>query len=172
LILLLLFGLRTFARRGKLSKAKAWLFATLHTLAHVLPAISLTLLALLLFEGWDWAGERGVLLGWLASALLFMVGFSYGSLVFTVYLGLANMNSPLQHSTEIYGGLASTEYKNFLRFRLDSNEQLTIYPIGIRTCPRWEVSKRDAGESDPWFEPHPTEPEATLIEAPIRVDPE
>jgi hypothetical protein len=178
LVVLLWVGLGAFAkmRRGKRlsAKAKALLFGTLHTAAHVLPAVALTLVGLTLLEGWSSASQEGLLLGWIVSLGLFAVGFSYGRLVFAVYLWLANRNDPVQHATEIYGGLASTEHKNFLRFRLGPDGELTIYPVGIRSCPSWQLSGPEAGGADPWFAPKPADgaPQPKLIEAPIPVRPE
>jgi hypothetical protein len=177
LIVLLFLALRAFAdarrsRSGGLSAgAKRWLFGALHTLAHVVPAVALTLVGLLLLDGWSGAAREGLLLGWIVAAGIFLVGFTVGRLVFAIYLWLANRNHPSQHATEIFGGLASTDYKNFLRLRLGTDGDLTIYPVGIRTSTRWELRNDGAPDTDPWFVPAEgeSEPAPKLIEAPIRL---
>jgi hypothetical protein len=175
LIVALLFGLSAFANvedGERLSRtAKRWLFGILHTLAHVVPAVGLTLLGLWLLRDWNGPAEDGLALGWIVAAALFLVGFSYGRLAFALYLWLANRNDGRQHSTEINGANASTEYKNFLRLRLGPDGELTIYPIGIRSCPSWRLAGPDAAVGDPWFVPAPgeAEPEPKLIEAPISI---
>ena len=105
--------------------------------------------------------------------ILFAVGFTYGRLVFATYLWLANRNDGRQHATEINGANASTDYKNFLRLRLGPDETLTVYPVGIRSCPGWRLAGADGadGDGDAWFEPEvgQAQPEPRLIEEPISI---
>jgi hypothetical protein len=97
------------------------------------------------------------------------LGYVIGLTVFGLYLLLANLTDPKQHATEIFGGLASTEYKNFLRLRLGNDGSLTIYPVGIRRPPKWSF-RRDGAPDSPWFEARgydEEDPEAELLEPPI-----
>jgi len=172
LIVALFAGLIVFAKMEagtRLSKtAKRCLFGGLHAAAHVVPAFALTLFGLWLLRDWSGPAEDGLALGWIVAAALFVVGFTYGRLVFALYLWLANRNDGRQHSTEINGANASTEYKNFLRLRLEPDETLTVYPIGIRKCPSWRLGRAEGG---PWFEPEAEqeEPRPELIEGPISI---
>jgi hypothetical protein len=172
---LLFAGLWSFAKvhRGKrLSRrTKRWLFALLHWLGHIVPAVGLTLLGLWLLNGWRDPGRDGLLLGWIVAGGMFVVGFTLGRVVFALYLWLANRNDPRQHATEIYGGLASTEYKNFLRLRLGQDGALTIYPIGIPTSSGWRLAGEAAAGADPWFVPKEDGPRPGLIEPAIRIPP-
>ena len=175
LIVALFAGLIAFANTEdgeRLSaRAKRWLFGGLHAAAHVVPAFALTLLALWLLRDWSAPSEGEPVLGWIAAAALFAVGFTYGRVVFALYLWLANRNDGRQHSSEINGANASTEYKNFLRLRLGPDEALTVYPIGIRSCPSWRLEDAAAADTDPWFVPEADqgEPRPELIEEPISI---
>jgi hypothetical protein len=175
LIVALFAGLIAFANTvpgEHLSQAaKRLLFGALHAAAHVVPAFALTLLALWLLRDWAAPAEDGLALGWIVAAALFAVGFTYGRLVFALYLWLANRNDGRQHATEINGANASTEYKNFLRLRLGPDETLTVYPIGIRSCPSWRLAGPGGADTDPWFVPDvgQREPEPKLIETPISI---
>ncbi len=175
LVAALVVGLWAFASAEKgpwLSAGlRRWVFGGLHTAAHVVPAVGLTLLGLWLLRNWDCPAQDGMVLGWIVAGGLFVVGFTLGRLVFALYLWLANVNDGRQHATEICGAIASTDYKNFLRLRLGPDGDLTIYPVGIRSCPHWELPPTNAPETGPWFVPAPGqgEPEPTLIEPPIPI---
>lgn len=179
LLLALLFVLFLFADartvpNGKRRKHKKAAMGLLHWLAHIVPAIAITLIALKALNEWipSWA-DQGLRLGWIAAVVLLLAGFILGRLIFALYLRLANGNDGRQHATEIFGGLASTRYKNFLRLKIDRDEKLTIYPIGIRDCPEWQLRDDDAPDAEPWFVPAAghTDPEPELLEAPITIDP-
>ncbi len=72
--------------------------------------------------------------------------------IFARYLLRMNRSGPGRHGGEIWGALASTDYKNFLRMKIDADERLTIYPIGIRRSVAWHFDPEGADE-DPWFAP-------------------
>lgn len=61
-------------------------------------------------------------------------------------------------------GVRSTKYRNFVRMKIDTDERLTVYPIGIDdTVTSWEPNTTKTGS---WFEPkHGLHPR--LIENPI-----
>jgi hypothetical protein len=151
--------------------AKRWLFGGAHAAAHIIAAFALTLLALWLLRDWSGPAADGLALGWVVAVILFAVGFTYGRLVFATYLWLANRNDGRQHATEINGANASTDYKNFLRLRLGPDETLTVYPVGIRSCPSWRLAGADGADGDAWFEPEAgqAQPEPRLIEEPISI---
>ena len=115
-----------------------------------------------------------LLLGLVDLLVLWIVvpGYLIGLTIFCLYLLLANLlTHPDQHATEIFGGLESTQYKNFLRLCLTSEGELRIYPVGIESPPEW--APRAPGAPDtPWFEaPDYDEeaPKASLLEPPITV---
>ena len=156
-------------RRRQAQAAPQDLRRVAHTLAHVVFALAAPIVLILLFSD-DWIAEQGMALGWIAAAGSFAIGCVAGPFVFGVYLLLLNRSRPTRHSGEIWGALASTEYKNFLRMRIDSEERLTIYPVGIRHPVEWKFDPNGAVE-DPWFAPAAKEPEPRLIEPPIEIEP-
>ena len=175
LIVIVSVGLIAFANTEDsehLSKrAKRWLFGGAHAAAHIVAAFALTLLALWLLRDWSGPAADGLALGWIVAVILFAVGFTYGRLVFASYLWLANRNDGRQHATEINGADADTDHKNFLRLRLGPDETLTVYPVGIRSCPGWRLAGADGADGDAWFEPEDgqAQPEPRLIEEPISI---
>ena len=52
--------------------------------------------------------------------------------------------------------------------KIDSEERLTIYPVGIPRSVAWRFEP-EGGTDDPWFVPAGEEPEPGLIEPPIVV---
>ena len=138
-------------RRERAVKRKRRALGTLHTLMHLVPAVGLTWLLLWLMRDSDLAAD-GLAAGWVTAVFLFAVGFLYGRAAFGLYLLIANENDARQHTTEMYGGLASTKHKNFLRFAL-KDETLTIYPVGIAHSPGWRLKRPDEPDEpgDPWF---------------------
>lgn len=153
LSVILAMGLIAFAKaKQPAGPAKAAALGVAHAAAHVGPVL---------------------LLVWLDFPLLLIavLGYPVGLTIFGLYLLLTNLTDANQHATEIFGALASTEYKNFLRLRLKRDGSLTIYPVGVNSSPDWALRPEGAPES-PWFEAASydvTEPEARLLEPPIAV---
>ncbi|MEX2658637.1 MAG: hypothetical protein WD232_02995 [Acidimicrobiales bacterium] len=72
------------------------------------------------------------------------------------------------HGNEAYAPLHHQDLKHFLRLHITADGGLTLYPIGVeRVGRKWKLCP-DAPEQAPWFAPDGPEPEAHLIEAPIR----
>jgi hypothetical protein len=136
---------------------------------HLALALAAPMVLMLLFDD-DWIGEQGMLLGWVAAAVAFGIGWLAGRVVFGLYLLILNRSKPGRHMGEVFGAIASTEYKNFLRMKIDRNERLTIYPVGIRESVAWKFDP-DGSDEDPWFVPAGDAPVAALIEPPIEIDP-
>ena len=167
LLALLAAGMWSFADvRDPKVKARA---AALHWLTHVLLAV-VPVFALLLLLGDTGVAEHGLALAWIAAALAFAVGFAAGRLALGFYLLLVNRTGPRRHAGEIYGALASTDYKNFLRMKIDRDERLVIYPVGIPRSSEWRFEP-SGGTDDPWFLPAGEAPAPLLIEEPIVVEP-
>ena len=92
-----------------------------------------------------------------------------GVLGIAAYLWVANCFG--FHDNEAYAPLHHADYKSFLRFHIDSDGTLTLYPVGIdRVGRKWEL-RPDAPSDAPWFAPVGAEPRAHLIEAPFRLTP-
>jgi hypothetical protein len=121
------------------------------------------------------AAHTGVILLMIAAhlplPLIAVLGYPVGLTIFGLYLLLANRMDAKQHATEIFGGLASTEYKNFLRLQLKRDGSLTIYPVGIKSPPEWRV-RPEGAPGTPWFAAKgcdEEDPAAKLLEPPIGV---
>ncbi len=104
----------------------------------------------------------------LGGLLVFLGGALFGTLLFGCYLAVS-LNVFKYHWTEGSSGLASPDWKCFLRLRIDEDGALTIFPIGFRRTPRrWKPGGSDP--TKPRLEPD--DPEFTgaeLIEPPIRI---
>jgi len=176
-IALFLFAATSHSKEGALrnlgAKPKRWLFAFAHTLPHVVVIWASTIgLLMVAYDVWHGLADDG---SWISAPVtlgVFVVGLFAGRLILGLYLFLANLDDPRQHATEIFGGLASSEWKNFLRFKLDADERLTIYPIGIPKSPHWQLMPRGSN-TESWFAtPDGRDPEYALIEDEIVIDPD
>jgi hypothetical protein len=154
----------------------------LHAVAHILAAffialISVSFVADLAARTASWAGWR-LHLPWpggfdfyldtrmlLASLMILLGGFVFGSLIMGIYL-LLSMNFFGRHSNEAFSSLAIEDWKNFLRLHINEDGDLTIYPLGIRRVPRkWKCRTEGTGPELVSDDPDATAPE--LIEMPI-----
>jgi len=154
----------------------------LHAVAHILAAFSIALISVSFVaklsarspgEGWrlpiPWGDnltfylENRILL---ATVLILLGGFVFGSLIMGIYL-LLSMNLFGRHGNEAFSSLGVEDWKNFLRLHINEKGDLTIYPIGLKRVPRkWK--RRADGTAGPDL--IPDDPDATgpeLIECPI-----
>jgi len=143
--------------------------AVRHWLEHLVLALVPPFAIILLLDETGVA-EEGLAVGWIATAAGFAIGFLAGLFVFARYLLRVNRAGPRRHGGEIFGAIASTDYKNFLRMKIDADERLTIYPVGIERSVEWRFEP-DGGTDDPWFVPTADEPAPGLIEPPIVIEP-
>ncbi len=82
------------------------------------------------------------------------------------YLWVANCLG--LHDNEAYAPLHHMDYKHFLRLHIDVDGALTVFPVAVdRVGRRWRLCP-DASPHAPWFAPDGPEPQAHLIEEPIR----
>jgi hypothetical protein len=167
-LVLLAFGLYKFAD-VKTDPALKRKVAVRHWLEHVLLALVPAFALMLLLDDTGIA-EEGMLVGWIAAVVSGLIGYFAGRWVFARYLLRVNRTGPKRHSGEIWGSIASTDYKNFLRMKIDRDERLTIYPVGIPHSVEWRFEPQ-GGEDDPWFVPEDKPPEPHLIEPPIVIEP-
>ncbi len=148
------------------SKWYRWIAGPLHGAAHVFA---------LFFIGWGatyftisyWGlGFRSVVQLIAAGAIIFAGGWIVGSTILGLYL-LVSLNWCGRHSNEAFSALAIRHWKNFLRLKIDTEGNLTVFPVGIPRVPRKWV-RRKAGGKGPGYEPHEKHPIVPiLIENPI-----
>lgn len=151
----------------------------LHAIAHIFAAFYIALISVsvvgnnLSVERWrkpiSWSGfsfqvDTRILVAWL---MIFVLGFLVGSFIMGLYL-LVSLNVFGRHGNEAFSSLGIADWKNFVRLHINSNGDLTIYPIGIRRVPRkWKPRTSGTG---PELVPDPEDSKATepeLIEPPI-----
>lgn len=144
----------------------AWRIAGLaHGLAHLLGALLIA-----------WVANRASVRLWglsdsvhrflTTSLLTFALGWGVGSLVMGLYLLLSFIVFG-QHANEAFSSLRIEDYKNFLRLHINSQGQLTIYPIGIEKVPReWACAPSASGSR---YVPRDREITPHLIEKPIAI---
>jgi hypothetical protein len=100
--------------------------------------------------------------------LVLVLGGVGGTLGMSGYLWATNCLG--FHGNEAYAPLHHQDLKHFLRLHIDGDGALVVLPVGIdRVGRRWEI-RPDVPDDAPWFDPVGDEPEAHLIEAPVRID--
>ncbi len=142
------------------SKRYRWIAGPIHSLTHLVATF---------FIGWGAAYLTVHVSPWpfrsipqllLAGGLIFGGGWLVGSFIMGVYL-LVSLNVFGRHSNEAFSSLRIADWRHFLRLKIASNGDLTIYPIGLRRTPRVWTDGLPC---------HPQDPNATapeLIEDPI-----
>jgi hypothetical protein len=100
--------------------------------------------------------------------LIFIAGWIIGSFIFGVYL-LVSLNLFRRHSNEAFSSLRIEDYKNFLRFRIDPDGGMTIFPLGVeKVAKEWTPSSESGG---PKYKPAGDFTKPFLIEKPIVITP-
>jgi hypothetical protein len=122
----LVLGLRTWAR----SAGAPGRYGVLHAVAHLVLAWGATVAVLLI------PLDAGFLRGYVATAVLFVVGVLLGRLIFVQYLwgthrAGVKRGAPLWHANEVFAGQGIADYKHFLRFRIDAAGRLTMWAVGL-----------------------------------------
>ncbi|WP_018685925.1 metallophosphoesterase family protein [Actinokineospora enzanensis] len=139
----------------------------LHALAHIALSVGWSFVVIWLYQdvfphgaAQDWATLAVVAIG---TPLL--VGFIDAEIV-AVYLMLASRVGV--NLNEVMAGQSIEDRKGFLRLRIDTDGDLTIYPVRLdRVCRSWRA-RPQAAHTEPWFAPAtPLDPH--LIEEPITV---
>ncbi|HWV15659.1 MAG TPA: hypothetical protein VN030_09505 [Cellvibrio sp.] len=104
---------------------------------------------------------------------MLVLGSLLGGTLMGVYLYITNVFTLLNGEA----GFSSNriqDYKNFLRFHINSKGELTLYPMGIRKVEKsWQLNSKGA-PGDSWFVSKSGKPMASyahLIEAPLKIHP-
>ncbi|OGT35545.1 MAG: hypothetical protein A3F11_12010 [Gammaproteobacteria bacterium RIFCSPHIGHO2_12_FULL_37_14] len=137
----------------------------LHAFVHLLAAFFIGWASIRLCNNYGFSYDSTSQL-LLSGTFIFIGGWIIGSYIMGVYLFIS-LNLFGRHSNEAFSSLAIQDWKNFIRIKIDSSGELTIYPVGIRRVARkWKI--RDSEASGPNMLPDDskaTNPE--LIENPI-----
>jgi hypothetical protein len=177
------------------SKMHRWIMGSLHALAHILSAFTVALLSIYavisfaaktslwnnpplgigpLELNWVYKWTQGehvfnLDLRILLTVILILIGgYVIGSFIQGLYL-LISLNLFGRHFNEAFSTITVEDWKSFLKLKIDSAGDLSIYPVGIRRVPRnWKIKADAAGSNivpDPLRDPRATAP--ALIEPPI-----
>lgn len=99
-------------------------------------------------------------------AIVTFVGGFASSLALSSYLWLANKFG--LHDNEAYAPLHHKDNKGFLRFHLDRDGVLHLFPISVDRVGRAWRADPEAAPDAPWIVPEGPAPVAALIEDPLR----
>jgi hypothetical protein len=105
-----------------------------------------------------------------SAGFIFLFGWFIGSTIMGVYLYIS-LNWCGRHSNEAFSALKIEDWKNFLRFKIEKNGNVTIYPIGIQKVPKkWK--RRADGVGGSGYLPDEKSPLVPkLIEQPLLFEP-
>ncbi len=122
------------------SRYLRWIAGPAHAAAHLFAVFLL---------GWVsayWLTGLGVLAGSILSILILALGgYILGPMIFGIYL-LISLNIFGIHHNEAFSAIKIEGYKNFLRFKIDRNGDLTIYPVGIEAAmEEWKEGDKTKG---------------------------
>jgi hypothetical protein len=112
--------------------------------------------------------------GWLFTlvllAVLGVLGGLAGTLVMGAYLAACCVLLKA-HTNEAFSAMGRTDYKNFLRLRIDPEGVLTVYAIGLdKANHSWRYDPDNADPSAPWLVPDGADLSCHLLEQ-VVVDP-
>lgn len=149
------------------SKPYKWIAGPIHGVVHLLGVFLVSWWAARVIDpinGINYASIRQLLF---SAVLLFIGGFVSGPVIMGLYLFIS-LNLFGRHHNEAFSALKIQDYKNFLRFKIDADGTLVIYPVGIR-----KVIKSWPGTHDGRIVPKNVleENRPFLIEDPIRFIP-
>jgi Calcineurin-like phosphoesterase len=158
------------------SKIYKWIMGSLHGVAHITAAFTVALAAIhfvsqISTANWVYTVTQGTHIfsfdaRILVSVILILIGgYVVGSFIQGLYL-LVSLNAFGRHFNEAFSTIAVEDWKSFLKLKIDSAGDLTIYPIGIRRVPRkWKMNDDSQGAALISDDPQSSAP--VLIEPPI-----
>jgi hypothetical protein len=114
---------------------------------------------------WDGLGGLASLAAFLG--LVALLGGVGGTLGMSGYLWATNCLG--FHGNEAYAPLHHADLKHFLRLHIDDEGALTVYPVGVDKVGRKWTLRPDGPDDAPWFDADGSDPEAHLIEGPVRI---
>jgi len=163
LMLVLLAAMVRFAHDAP--RVTRWLLGLVHSSLQLATLAVVLLAASRLVTAMGLRGATSLVVFLVLVALLGGVG---GTVGMSGYLWATNCLGI--HGNEAYAPLHHKDQKNFLRMHIDGEGALTVFPVGVdRVARKWRPTP-DAPAHAPWFDPDGFEPEAALIEEPVRID--
>ncbi|MDP8976845.1 MAG: metallophosphoesterase [Actinomycetota bacterium] len=142
-----------------------WLLGLVHSSLQLATTAGVLLAASRIVSGTGLEGAASLMV---FLGLVALLGGACGALGMSGYLWATNCLG--FHGNEAYAPLHHEDQKNFLRLHIDAEGALTVYPVGVERVGRKWRPTPDAPAHAPWFEPDGPEPEAALIDGPVRID--
>jgi hypothetical protein len=146
---IIMIGTVSFAMPATTSRRRVrhWLFGIGHGTVHIgLGVLGAFAWAQLPFVDWSWP------LPLLMAALIYLpVSGFVGAEVVALYLLIAS--SARVNFNELFAGQSIVDSKSFLRLHINTEGELTIYPVAVdRVCRQWTVRPDDPADQ-PWLQP-------------------
>jgi hypothetical protein len=149
----------------------AWIMRFLVGAVHA--TFHLAIVSLVLWCALHWAPDPPITVWLLGLAAELLIGWALGTTLFGFALWLIHVlrGGRAEHqANDVFAGQALTDYKNFVRMRLDRDGRLTLFPLGVdRVWGQWEYTGE--GEDGPRFTPAGDGPTPRLIDGPLTFDP-
>ncbi len=163
LVVGLALGLRAWAIYGEAAGGAGVL--------HAVVQIAIAWFATLVLLAWAPFGlaEHGFWLGYAVAAAVAVIGVLVGRLVLVLYIVLCNRHNGDWHANEVFAGQSLDSYKNFLRFKLDGPNALTVYAVGVKDVPRYADGLTEAAVKNAKQKPEPTLIETLKVQAPPKL---
>lgn len=144
---------------------RRWIVGLSHGMIHVLAAMVLgyflTLLVNTVFP--DLTGPQDPFSGGRVLAVVLLtglIGAAVGGVIFGLFL------LPGVNLNEAFSSQAIGDYKNFVRLKVSSNGDLTVYPVGVEKAVKWKFrAKAPVGQA--WYVPDGEAPRPHLLEEPF-----
>jgi hypothetical protein len=116
----------------------------------------------------DAIGVEGIWFTVAVSALVFLLGGVFGSVVFGAYLVIA-LGVFGRHANEAFSAARYEGYKNLLRLHV-TQDGVTVYAIGIeRACHDWEIDGQPVSDEASYLRPTSGSIATELIEPPFTI---
>lgn len=167
LALLVVFGLWKYRQSGG-SPGDRGVAGFVHGLLHLLLAFWLIwAFSWVNLEYFGWDVDRPLQVVVFFFEMLLAGGF-LGGWLFGLYLMVTSKLSGA-HINDVFSSQSLTDYKSFLRLRIDSDGRLTIYSVGVPQVPqggewRFRGGEGDLEPGDAWFAPPGDRISTRLIE--------
>ena len=150
------------------SKVYRWLAGVIHASSHLAAVFVIGWLVTLVTNDYWGLGARSIRQRLVSAALLLLAGYVIGPALMGVYL-FVSVRIFGRHLEEASASLGEEDYKNFLRFKIEDDGSLTIYPIAIDKVGRGTCRPGPSSQTDSWFVPANASIPRLIEPNPIRV---
>lgn len=162
-VLLIIIGFIFFTETH--SRVYRWIAGPIHATSHLFAVLIIGWYSAFLVGGGKPISAFSVAEIVVVALPIAALGFVVGPTLMGLYL-LISLNVFGRHHNEAFSALKIADYKNFLRFKIADNGDLTIFPVGVRKAQKqWVAGDKSGPELIPENEGPDNKP--FLIEDPI-----